>query len=73
MKDLTHLIQLNLARNVLKKMPAGVPASVIQLFLDRNSIEDIPKQVDPTAHNNTQADTQGDQTHKHTNARGRRW
>ncbi|CAL8356318.1 unnamed protein product [Gadus morhua 'NCC'] len=42
-KGLSHLIQLNLARNVLKKMPAGVPASVIQLFLDRNSIEDIPK------------------------------
>ncbi|CAL8339612.1 unnamed protein product [Merluccius merluccius] len=30
-KDLTRLIQLNLARNILKKMPAGVPASVIQL------------------------------------------
>ncbi|KAK0155687.1 Prolargin [Merluccius polli] len=43
-KDLTRLIQLNLARNILKKMPAGVPASVIQLFLDKNSIEDIPKQ-----------------------------
>ncbi|CAL8338534.1 unnamed protein product [Lota lota] len=43
-KDLTHLIQLNLARNILKKMPTGVPASVIQLFLDRNSIQDIPKQ-----------------------------
>ncbi|KAJ3602554.1 hypothetical protein NHX12_030306 [Muraenolepis orangiensis] len=42
-KDLTHLIQLNLARNILKKMPAGIPTSIIQLFLDRNSIADIPK------------------------------
>lgn len=42
-KDLTQLIQLNLAQNILKKMPPGVPASVIQLFLDRNNIQDIPK------------------------------
>ncbi|KAG7261563.1 hypothetical protein CRUP_023405 [Coryphaenoides rupestris] len=49
-KDLTHLIQLNLARNILKKMPPGVPASVIQLFLDRNRIQDIPKQVAKPIH-----------------------
>uniref|UniRef100_A0A8P4G561 Proline/arginine-rich end leucine-rich repeat protein n=1 Tax=Dicentrarchus labrax TaxID=13489 RepID=A0A8P4G561_DICLA len=42
-KDLTSLMQLNLARNILKKMPAGIPSSLIQLFLDRNNIEDIPK------------------------------
>ncbi|XP_076611708.1 prolargin [Chaetodon auriga] len=42
-KDLASLMQLNLARNILKKMPAGVPNGVIQLFLDRNSIDDIPK------------------------------
>ncbi|TKS71469.1 Prolargin Proline-arginine-rich end leucine-rich repeat protein [Collichthys lucidus] len=44
-KDLTGLMQLNLARNILKKMPAGVPHNIIQLFLDRNNIDDIPKQV----------------------------
>lgn len=42
-KDLKSLMQLNLARNNLKKMPAGVPGSVIQLFLDKNRIDDIPK------------------------------
>ena len=70
-KGLSHLIQLNLARNVLKKMPAGVPASVIQLFLDRNSIEDIPKQVDTMrTHTNRQANYQGEKMHKHTDAQG---
>lgn len=44
-KDLKNLMQLNLAHNVLKKMPSGVPSSLIQLFLDRNLIDDIPKQV----------------------------
>ncbi|KAG8007935.1 Prolargin [Nibea albiflora] len=44
-KDLKGLMQLNLARNILKKMPAGVPHNIIQLFLDRNNIDDIPKQV----------------------------
>lgn len=38
-------MQLNLARNILRKMPTGVPNGIIQLFLDRNSIGDIPKQV----------------------------
>lgn len=42
-KDLKSLMQLNLAHNVLKKMPAGVPNNLIQLFLDRNRIDDIPK------------------------------
>ncbi|KAM3620837.1 uncharacterized protein V6R79_002711 [Siganus canaliculatus] len=42
-KDLTGLMQLNLARNILKKMPASIPGGVIQLFLDRNNIDDIPK------------------------------
>ncbi|KAM7005794.1 prolargin [Tautogolabrus adspersus] len=43
-KDLKSLMQLNLAHNALKKMPAGVPNGLIQLFLDKNSIDDIPKQ-----------------------------
>nr|XP_057911145.1 prolargin [Doryrhamphus excisus] len=42
-KDLSSLMQLNLAHNILKKMPVGVPNGLIQLFLDRNRIEDIPK------------------------------
>lgn len=42
-KDLKNLMQLNLAHNVLKKMPAGVPNGLIQLFLDKNSIDGIPK------------------------------
>lgn len=42
-KDLKSLMQLNLARNTLRKMPAGVPSSLIQLFLDKNRIDDIPK------------------------------
>lgn len=44
-KDLKNLVQLNLAHNALKKMPAGVPAGLVQLFLDKNRIDDIPKQV----------------------------
>ncbi|XP_040014461.1 prolargin [Xiphias gladius] len=42
-KDLKSLVQLNLAHNVLKKMPDGVPSGLIQLFLDKNRIDDIPK------------------------------
>ncbi|XP_035488492.1 prolargin [Scophthalmus maximus] len=42
-KDLKNLMQLNLAHNILKKMPDGVPGGLIQLFLDRNRIDDIPK------------------------------
>ncbi|XP_075469808.1 prolargin [Ascaphus truei] len=41
-KGLTNLVQLNLAHNILRKMPPTVPDSVHQLFLDRNNIEDIP-------------------------------
>lgn len=42
-KGLNSLMQLNLARNSLKKMPTGVPNGLIQLFLDRNRIDDIPR------------------------------
>lgn len=42
-KDLKNLVQLNLAHNILKKMPASIPNGLTQLFLDRNSIDDIPK------------------------------
>ncbi|GAA6215612.1 prolargin [Lates japonicus] len=42
-RDLKSLMQLNLAHNILKKMPDGVPSGLIQLFLDRNRIDDIPK------------------------------
>lgn len=42
-KDLKSLVQLNLAHNILKKMPMNVPNSIYQLFLDRNSIENIPQ------------------------------
>ncbi|KAM6981013.1 prolargin [Aplochiton taeniatus] len=43
-KDLKNLVQLNLAHNVLKKMPSSIPNGITQLFLDRNSIDEIPKQ-----------------------------
>ncbi|XP_006784448.1 prolargin [Neolamprologus brichardi] len=42
-KGLTNLVQLNLAHNTLKKMPTSIPTSLVQLFLDRNRIDDIPK------------------------------
>lgn len=42
-RDLRRLVQLNLAHNVLRKMPSGVPHGLIQLFLDKNRIDDIPK------------------------------
>ncbi|KAK6321120.1 hypothetical protein J4Q44_G00080960 [Coregonus suidteri] len=42
-KDLKNLVQLNLAHNILKKMPANIPNGITQLFLDRNNIDDIPK------------------------------
>uniref|UniRef100_A0AAQ4PG23 Osteomodulin n=1 Tax=Gasterosteus aculeatus aculeatus TaxID=481459 RepID=A0AAQ4PG23_GASAC len=42
-KDLKSLMQLNLAHNVLKKMPAGLPNNLIQLYLDKNRIDDVPK------------------------------
>uniref|UniRef100_A0A671LPF4 Proline/arginine-rich end leucine-rich repeat protein n=1 Tax=Sinocyclocheilus anshuiensis TaxID=1608454 RepID=A0A671LPF4_9TELE len=40
---LKNLIQLNLAHNILRKMPANIPKSLFQLFLDRNNIEEIPQ------------------------------
>lgn len=42
-KDLKNLVQLNLAHNILKKMPANIPNGIAQLFLDRNNIDNIPK------------------------------
>ncbi|MGH0158524.1 UNVERIFIED_CONTAM: hypothetical protein FKN15_045074 [Acipenser sinensis] len=42
-KGLKNLVQLNLAHNILRKMPQNVPHNIYQLFLDRNNIEDIPK------------------------------
>lgn len=53
-KDLKSLMQLNLAHNALKKMPAGVPSGLIQLFLDKNRIDDIPKQVHRARHHSHQ-------------------
>uniref|UniRef100_A0ACB8F5P5 Uncharacterized protein n=2 Tax=Sphaerodactylus townsendi TaxID=933632 RepID=A0ACB8F5P5_9SAUR len=41
-KGLKNLMQLNLARNILRKMPPGIPTAVYQLFLDKNNITDIP-------------------------------
>ncbi|XP_065097506.1 prolargin [Paramisgurnus dabryanus] len=41
-KDLKNLVQLNLAHNILRKMPTSIPNSIFQLFLDRNNIEEIP-------------------------------
>ncbi|KAL8178998.1 UNVERIFIED_CONTAM: hypothetical protein K2H54_058361 [Gekko kuhli] len=41
-KGLKNLMQLNLARNILRKMPPGIPTAVHQLFLDKNNITDIP-------------------------------
>uniref|UniRef100_A0A8C5PHB8 Keratocan n=1 Tax=Leptobrachium leishanense TaxID=445787 RepID=A0A8C5PHB8_9ANUR len=40
---LKNLVQLNVARNSLKKMPTGLPANTVQLYLDNNNIEEIPK------------------------------
>ncbi|KAK3512895.1 hypothetical protein QTP70_028959 [Hemibagrus guttatus] len=42
-KDLKNLIQLNLAHNILRKMPANIPNNIAQLFLDRNNIGEIPQ------------------------------
>uniref|UniRef100_A0AAY4EF04 Osteomodulin n=1 Tax=Denticeps clupeoides TaxID=299321 RepID=A0AAY4EF04_9TELE len=42
-KDLKNLMQLNLAHNILRKMPSNVPSGIFQLFLDRNNIEEIPE------------------------------
>ncbi|XP_048358433.1 keratocan isoform X2 [Sphaerodactylus townsendi] len=42
-QGLSNLIQLNIAQNSLTKMPPTLPANVMQLFLDNNSIEAIPE------------------------------
>ena len=42
LKGLSGLVQVNLARNNLKTMPPGLPATTIQLFLDSNDIDKIP-------------------------------
>ncbi|XP_036375503.1 keratocan-like [Megalops cyprinoides] len=42
LKGLSGLVQLNLAKNNLKSMPTGLPATTTQLFLDNNAIEKIP-------------------------------
>uniref|UniRef100_A0A8D0BW19 Keratocan n=1 Tax=Salvator merianae TaxID=96440 RepID=A0A8D0BW19_SALMN len=42
-QGLSSLIQLNIAQNSLTKMPPILPANVMQLFLDNNSIEAIPE------------------------------
>lgn len=41
-KGLKSLMQLNLAHNSLRKMPPTVPPHIFQLFLDKNSISQIP-------------------------------
>ncbi|XP_001518615.1 prolargin [Ornithorhynchus anatinus] len=41
-QGLKNLMQLNLAHNILRKMPPGVPPAIHQLFLDRNNIQNIP-------------------------------
>ncbi|XP_006628522.2 prolargin [Lepisosteus oculatus] len=42
-KGLKNLVQLNLAHNILRKMPLNVPHNIYQLYLDRNNIQDIPE------------------------------
>ncbi|CAM4468260.1 keratocan [Lepidochelys kempii] len=42
-QGLNNLMQLNIAKNSLKKMPLSIPANTMQLFLDNNSIEVIPE------------------------------
>ncbi|XP_078511474.1 keratocan [Lissotriton helveticus] len=42
-QGLKNLLQLNVAKNSLKKMPPSLPSNTMQLFLDNNLIEEIPK------------------------------
>ncbi|KAJ8381622.1 hypothetical protein SKAU_G00024000 [Synaphobranchus kaupii] len=42
LKGLSGLVQVNLAKNNLKIMPSGLPATTTQLYLDSNDIEKIP-------------------------------
>ncbi|MCJ8742988.1 hypothetical protein PDJAM_G00088550 [Pangasius djambal] len=41
-KGLKSLMLLDLSENKLKKVPAGVPASLLMLYADNNDIENIP-------------------------------
>lgn len=41
-KGLKSLMLLDLSENKLKKLPAGVPASLLMLYADNNDIESIP-------------------------------
>ncbi|KAK2832150.1 hypothetical protein Q7C36_015612 [Tachysurus vachellii] len=41
-KGLKSLMLLDLSENKLKKLPAGVPASLMMLYVDNNDIENIP-------------------------------
>ncbi|XP_069084901.1 keratocan [Pleurodeles waltl] len=43
LQGLKNLMQLNVAKNSLKKMPPSLPSNTMQLFLDNNLIEAIPK------------------------------
>uniref|UniRef100_A0A8D0G6Q4 Keratocan n=1 Tax=Sphenodon punctatus TaxID=8508 RepID=A0A8D0G6Q4_SPHPU len=42
-QGLNSLMQLNIAKNSLTKMPLSLPSNTVQLFLDNNSIEVIPE------------------------------
>ncbi|XP_069485366.1 keratocan isoform X2 [Ambystoma mexicanum] len=42
-QGLKNLMQLNVAKNSLKKMPPSLPSNTMQLFLDNNLIDSIPK------------------------------
>ncbi|XP_024139675.1 keratocan isoform X2 [Oryzias melastigma] len=42
LKGLSNLVQINLAKNQLSKMPLGLPPSTTQLYLDGNNIDKIP-------------------------------
>ncbi|KAF7229233.1 keratocan [Nothobranchius furzeri] len=42
LKGLNNLVQINLAKNQLSRMPLGLPPTTTQLFLDGNNIEKIP-------------------------------
>ncbi|XP_017266970.1 keratocan [Kryptolebias marmoratus] len=42
LKGLNNLVQINLAKNQLSRMPLGLPPTTTQLYLDGNNIEKIP-------------------------------
>ncbi|KAL4622403.1 prolargin [Arapaima gigas] len=50
-RGLRNLVQLNLAHNILRKMPSNVPSNIYQLFLDKNNIEEIPTDYFKDFHN----------------------